>query len=193
MMKSHIKLHRGFAVICAVSLLAAFVTSAKASEGADRARRNRCLQLLEGFKTAVRFDVPHGYDRVSEPGGMVEVVKSPQTLWHPAPSDVQRLGAKIETSPTDNFEILPLTSMRETNVDGGKVYSRAHCDGLSCLFKVAFVPSAEAGVAAECGVGPAELRIVGLSAQGLAAARRAIHFHWGATGAMSLAELAPGS
>jgi hypothetical protein len=103
------------------------------------------------------------------------------------------LGAKIETTPTDDFETLPLISMRRTSVDGGSVYSRIECDRLSCLFKVAFVPSAEAGIAAECGVGPAYLRIVGASTQGLAAARRAIQFRWGSGGAISLADLAPGS
>ena len=133
------------------------------------------------------------YQQVSEPGGIVEIRKADGTPWRPAPADVQRLGATIETNPTDSFAVLPLTQLHPVPVDAGTIYSRVDCDGLDCLFKVAFVPSDQANIADECGVAPRYLRIDGVSEDGLAAARRAIRFRWGsARNALSLADFVAG-
>ncbi len=173
-----------------IFLLAVFPSSAKAGLAEDRAHRDWCLQRMESFKNDGRFDIPPAYRSASEPGGL-SVVKRDGAPWHPAFSDIRRLGARIETSPTDNLEILALASMDGVKVEGGRVYSRIECDRLNCLFKVAFVPDVESAVATDCGVGPSYLRIVGVSDQGLAAARRAIRFRWGAKGSVSLADLGP--
>jgi hypothetical protein len=128
---------------------------------------------------------------VTEPGG-VEVLLKNGRSWQPAPADVRRLGVTIETSPTDNFATVSLGEMSAAPVDGGTVYSRIRCEGLSCLFEVGFVPPTQAAVAVQCGVYPAYLRVVGVSDRGLAAARRSILFRWGAgKSALSLAKLGP--
>ena len=147
---------------------------------------------MESFRSDGRFDIPPAYRSVSEPGGLRVIVKPDGAPRRPASSDIRRLGARIETSPTDNFGILALASMDGVNVEGGRVYSRIECDRLNCLFQVGFVPDMESAVAADCGVGPSYLRIVGVSDHGLAAAKRAIRFRWGARGSLSLADLGPG-
>jgi hypothetical protein len=125
---------------------------------------------------------------------MTVAVKADGTAWHPASDDVRRLGVRIETSPTDNFVNLLLERLSAAHVDGGTVYSRIECNGLNCLFEVAFVPTAEATAAASCGVYPSYLRVVGVSDHGLAEARRMIQFRWGAAhDAVFLSDLGPGT
>lgn len=174
------------AAICAASFLTLSGTDARAG---DRAHRVSCMKRLERLKSEARFDVPRTYRSVTEPGGMVQRLNPDGTPWHAAPGDVRRMAARIETTPTDNLEVLPITSMHQVEVKGGRVYSRIECAGLDCLFKVAFVPTIGSSIAVECGVEPLYLRIVGVTGQGLAAAQRAIRFRWNATSAISLADL----
>jgi hypothetical protein len=70
--------------------------------------------------------------------------------------------------------------MHVAPVGRGAIYSRIECDGLTCMYKVAFVPPSQQALASECGVAPAYLLVEGASPGALAAALRAIHFRWGA-------------
>jgi hypothetical protein len=185
-----LELRRCAISLCAMASLVALSTvRAEAGVAEDRAQRHRCLQLwMSAPRIDQGFEVPRIYEPVSEPGGIFGLLKN-GVRWHPARSDVERLGVRIETTPTDFFEILPLTSMHAVKVTGGTVYSRIECERLDCLFKTAFVSSSRAALAADCGVPPVYLRIVGASDQGEAAARRAITFRWGENGTLPLAEL----
>jgi hypothetical protein len=171
--------HVGVASTCAVAFVVSVLAgSAQAGVTEERAQRSRCAQLwADAPSVSQEFEVPRAYTPVSEPGGPlgITIVKRGRR-WHPARTDVQRLGARIETQPTDNFYAELATSMHQLNVQDGTIYSRSECDGLSCLFKVAFVPQGQTRLAAECGVWPMSVRIDGETGQGLEAAREAIRF-----------------
>ena len=172
--------------------VATSVTLAVAGDvAADRDARLRCVQLVKSYGS---FDVPSAYRAVSEPGGMVVVSRADGTAAHPTDADVERVGFRIETTPTDNFAILPLERLSATHVEGGTVYSRVECVGLNCLFEAAFVPSAAEATAGQCGVGPSYLRVVGVTDRGLVEARRSIKFRWGpADSALPLIQLGRGA
>ena len=158
---------------------------------AGRDARFRCMQLVKSYGS---FDVPSAYRAVSEPGGMVVVSRADGTAVHPTDADVERAGFRIETTPTDNFAILPLERLSATHVEGGTVYSRVECEGLNCLFEAAFVPSTAQGTAVQCEVGPSYLRVVGVTDRGLVEARRSIKFRWGpAESALPLTQLGRGA
>ena len=175
------------AICVSILLVGAGATGSQASDAGDRDHRLRCTQIVS---PAGSFDIPSAYSRVTEPGGMIEIRQADGSAWHPAPADVQVLGARIETNPTDNFSDLPLALMQRVPVTGGTIYSRVDCSVLKCLFRVGFVPADKQSTADECGVWPSYLAIDGASEHGLAAARRAIQFRWGpGDNARSLADL----
>ncbi len=120
------------------------------------------------------------------------VVNADGTPRHPERADIERLGARVETNPTDDFVAQPLARMSAARVNGGVVYSRIDCHGFDCIFMAGFVPMAEALVARRCGVAPLFLRIVGVSERGLGAARQAIRFRWAAKASLPLSQLGAG-
>jgi hypothetical protein len=101
-------------LLCAMaSLVGLLAVRAEAGDAEDRAQRDRCTQLWANApKIAQGFEVPRNYEPVSEPGGPLglTIVKPDGRDWHPAPSDIQGLGAKIETPLPTNAGYCRCTS-----------------------------------------------------------------------------------
>ena len=141
------------------------------------------------------FVVPAAYASVSEPGGIVHIVSADGTPWHPAASDIARLGVRIETSPADVFRALLPDRLGSAETASGEVFSRVHCLNLACVVEATFVPTNRIAQVSTGGVILARMDLYGQTDAGLAAAMHAVRFQWdfhGSSGSMLLDQLPKG-
>ena len=154
----------------AVVLAIAAVTPLRAED-----ERQHLVRCDGGAMGSGVFVVPPALQAVTEAGGFIVISKHGKP-WHPAPSDVRKLGVHIYEGD-DRLPFRPLAELSGKPVNGGKVYSHTKCQKLVCRYEAAFVPTSEDAVLSDCGATlPARIVVVGRSERGLAAAQRAIEF-----------------
>ena len=112
-------------LVAGATVLAAGMSASRLAAGVaeNRAEREHCNEIVEHYGS---FDVPSAYRPVTYAGGYLQ-----SGTWHPRPADLQKLGASVDTTPTDEFGIaFWAKEMSATPVDGGTVYSHIKCEGL---------------------------------------------------------------